>query len=178
MSVQCPDGYQPDPTNALPSKPDDSLNSDHSDNTYVRTKYEFERAHNMPDQAVGCGQKGNFGMTYGIYDGGEINVTPLGLGGSVNAGEVSQPSVTITVESEEYEYVGIAVVLKKTTERGDFTTSGGFAGGGFWSKVKLAWRVLRHGAAALIPTVTYDDPDETEEEYLWAAWLICRKPCG
>ena len=177
MSVQCPDGFSPDSTNALASKPDDSCTLDNDNNTYVRLKYEYERAQGMADVAIGCGQKGTFAMSYGINSSGGVSVTPGGVGGSVSAGEVSEVGVSVEVHSQEFEYVGIPLVLKETREEGTFTKSGGFSGGGFWAKVKFAWEFIWHGPAALIPTMSYNEPDEIKERYLFAAWLICRKPC-
>ena len=177
MPVPCPPGFSPDPTSQLPSKPGDSMTRNNG--TYVRLKYEWEKADGTANASCGCGQKCTFNMTYGVSSDGSVTVSIGGSGGSIGAGQTTSTELSVDVGSTEYEYVGIKCVLKETKETGTYTTSGGFyKNRGWWSKVKLIWNLAWHGGAALIPTLTDNAPDKTETKYIQAAWKICRKPCG
>jgi len=173
MSVECSTGFSPDPEARLPSKPADSTTLQ-ANNTYVRLRYEWERADNTAPASCGCGQQCTFNMTYGVTSEGNVVVAPFGLGGGVGGGEVTTNELSVDVGSREYEYVGIKVILKETREMGTYTNSGGFQKGGLWSKIKFAWNFIRHGPAAIIPTLTYNAPDKTETRFIQAAWKICK----
>lgn len=177
MSIQCPPGFESDPTSRLPSKPKDSITRNDATGTYIRTKYEWIEQDNTARASCGCGQLCGFNMTYGVSTEGHLIMTLGGSGGDVGAGEITTTELNINVGSEEFEYVGIKCVLQETIETGEFTTSGGFLKDTFWNRVKFAWNLLFNGPAAIIPTITYEDPDDEESFFIQAGWKICRKPC-
>ena len=177
MSVECPPGFESDPTLRLPSKPRDSITTDDDTGTYVRTTYEWVEQDNTARASCGCGQSCGFNMTYGVNAEGHIIVTPGGVGGDIGGGETTSTELNINVGSEEFEYVGIKCVLQETIETGEFSTSGGFQEDTLWNRVKFAWNFLFDGPAAIVPTITYEDPDDTEINFIQAGWKICRKPC-
>ncbi len=146
--------------------------------TYVRVSYEWELADNSTPPTCACGQACTFNFGYGYNSEGSIEVAPWGVGGGVGGGITGYTELSVNVGPDKYEYIGYKVVLKQTTETGTVTTSGGFLKGkGFWYKVKTAFRVLWHGAGALIPSVTYNPPHTTTTKHIQAAWKICKKQC-
>lgn len=173
MPVDCPSGYEARPLPAAPA----TTTTLNVDNTYVRVSYDWELADNSPPLGCACGQKCTFTFAYGLSTEGTVFLqTPVG-GGGVGAGETAGSEVSVEVGSEEFEHLGFKVFLKETTETGTVTTSGGFASGGFFDKLKFAFRFAREGLGALLPRLTYNPPDKTTSRFVQANIKVCRRPC-
>lgn len=174
MAVDCPSGWQQHsgPTTPAGSR---TLNAD---DTYTHVSYEWVLADNSTPPTCGCGQAATFNFGYGYNAGGEITVAPWGVGGAVAAGITGYTELSVNVGPDAFEYIGYKVVLKEKTESGTVTRSGGFSGGGLLNKLRFAWRFIRHGPAAIVPTLTYNAPTSTVERYTQAAWKVCKRPCG
>jgi hypothetical protein len=175
MPVDCATGFT---QYSAPSVPSGSFNKQ-ADGTYTRVTYDLELADASTPAVCGCGQKATFNFGYGTTSEGQISITPVGIGGGVAAGEVGYTEVSVDVGGDDFEYMGYKVVVTEKTESGiTATTSGGFAGSGFFSRLKAIVAILIDGPAALVPTITYSAPAKTETKSIVAGWKICRKPCG
>lgn len=173
MSVSCPLGWT---QHTAPNTPPNSTTLT-GNNGYVRVTHVWKLADNSVPPTCACGQTASFNFGYGYTSGGELTITPLGVGGSVSAGLSGYTELTVNVGGDGFEYVAYKIVLEETTETGTVSKSGGFSGGGVLKAMKFAWNTFWHGPAALIPSLTYNAPDSITKKFVQAGWKICRKPC-
>lgn len=172
MSLECPAGFSPTQLPTTPPATQTLL----PPNKYQRISYEWELADNLAPPSCACGQTATFNFAYGVSSDGTISVTPFGVGGGVGGSDITATELSVNVGGDGYEYIGYKVVLKKITESGTYTTSGGFTSGGFFAKIGFFFSYLRNGLAAVVPTMTFNRGTITEE-FIQAAWKLCRKPC-
>lgn len=172
MSLECPAGFSSAPLPTTPPATQTLLPPD----KYQRTSYEWVLADNLTPPSCACGQTASFNFSYGVSSDGSVSIQPFGLGGTVGGSDITSTELSVNVGGDGYEYVGLKVVLKETKESGTYSTSGGFSSGGFFAKIGFFFSLLRHGLAAVVPTMNFNRQN-VEEKYIKAAWKLCKKRC-